>query len=60
MKVQIEARVLGDIVINHIVPTAVEYQTMLLDNVKNLKGIFSPEEFEELAGGRKELIKGNC
>ena len=57
MKVQIEARVLGDIVINHIVPTAVEYQTMLLENVKNLKEIFSSEEFEELAGGRKELIR---
>ena len=57
MKVQIEARVLGDIVINHIVPIAVEYQTMLLENVKNLKEIFSPEEFEELAGGRKELIR---
>ena len=57
MKIQIEARVLGDIVINHIVPTAVKYQTMLLENVKNIKEIFSPEEYEELAGGRKELIK---
>ncbi|MDR2910205.1 MAG: glutamine synthetase III [Bacteroidales bacterium] len=57
MKVQIEARVLGDIVINHIVPTAVGYQTMLLENVKNIKEVFSPEEFDELAGGRKELIK---
>ena len=57
MKIQIEARVLGDIAINHIVPTAVEYQTMLLENVKNLKEVFSADEFEELAGARKELIK---
>ncbi len=30
---------------------------MLLENVKNIKEVFSPEEFDELAGGRKELIK---
>ncbi len=57
MKVQIEARVLGDLAINHIVPTAVQYQTTLLKNVKNLKEVFSPEEFEELAHARKELIR---
>jgi glutamine synthetase len=57
MKVQIEARVLGDLAINHIVPTAVQYQTTLLANVRNMKEVFSPEEFEELAGARKELIK---
>ncbi|WP_321371509.1 glutamine synthetase III [uncultured Draconibacterium sp.] len=57
MKVQIESRVLADIAINHIVPTAVEYQTMLLENVKNLKEVFPEEEFMSLAGGRLELIK---
>ncbi|MCG6185997.1 glutamine synthetase III family protein [Maribellus maritimus] len=57
MKIQIEARVLGDLAINHIVPTAVEYQTMLLENVKNLKEVFSADEFNSLAGARKELIK---
>ncbi|QGY45242.1 glutamine synthetase type III [Maribellus comscasis] len=57
MKIQIEARVLGDLAINHIVPTAVEYQTMLLENVKNLKDVFSDDEFDSLAGARKELIK---
>ena len=57
MKVQIEARVLGDLAINHIVPTAVQYQTTLLENVKNLKEVFSAEEFESLAAGRKELIR---
>ena len=57
MKLQIEARVLGDIAINHIVPTGVDYQTMLLKNVKNLKAVFPEEEFEKLAGPRIELIR---
>lgn len=57
MKIQIEARVLGDLAINHIVPTAVEYQTMLLENVKDLKEVFSADEFESLAGARKDLIR---
>ena len=57
MKVQIESRVLADIAINHIVPTAVEYQTMLLENVKNLKEVFPEDEFQSLAGGRLELIR---
>ncbi|MCL3779709.1 glutamine synthetase type III [Prolixibacteraceae bacterium JC049] len=57
MKIQIEARVLGDLAINHIVPTAVKYQTVLIENVKGMRDIFSEEEFNELAAGRKELIK---
>jgi glutamine synthetase len=57
MKVQIESRVLADIAINHIVPTAVEYQTMLLENVKNLKEVFPEDEFLSLAGGRLDLIR---
>lgn len=57
MKIQIESRVLADIAINHIVPVAIEYQTMLLENVKNLKEVFSAEEFKKLASGRVELIK---
>ncbi|MEL7588378.1 MAG: glutamine synthetase III [Prolixibacteraceae bacterium] len=57
MKVQIESRLLGDLAINHIIPTAVEYQTTLLTNVKNLKDIFSPAEFENLAAARMEMIR---
>ena len=57
MKVQIEARVLGDLAINHIVPTAVNYQTTLLTNVKSIKEVFGEEEFEQLAHARKELIR---
>jgi len=56
-KVQIESRVLGDVAINHIVPVAIRYMTMLLENVKNLKEVFSESEFEEMASGRKALIR---
>ena len=55
-KIQIEARVLGDLAINHIVPTAVTYMTTLINNVKGLRDIFSDTEFERLAGARKEMI----
>jgi glutamine synthetase len=55
-KVQIESRVLGDLAINHIVPTAIRYMTSLVENVKGLKEIFSDLEYERLAGARKEVI----
>jgi glutamine synthetase len=56
-KIQIESRVLGDLAINHIVPVAVKYQTTLLENVRYMKEVFSNGEFEEMAGGRINLIK---
>jgi len=56
-KIQIESRVLGDLAINHIVPVAVKYQTMLLENVRYMKEVFTEAEFEEMASGRKNLIK---
>ncbi len=56
-KIQIESRVLGDMSINHIVPTAVTYQTGLLKNVQALREVFPDEEYEELSEVRKELIK---
>ncbi|TFH34167.1 MAG: glutamine synthetase type III, partial [Bacteroidia bacterium] len=55
-KVQIEARVLGDLAINHMVPTAIQYMTVLLENVGSLKSVFNEIEFERLAGARKEVI----
>ena len=57
MKVQIESRVLGDLAINHIVPTAVSYQNRLLENLRGLRETFSPEEYEILSADRKELIR---
>jgi glutamine synthetase len=56
-KIQIESRVLGDLASNHIVPVAIEYQSLLLENVKNLKLVFDDAEFKSLAEGRLELIK---
>jgi glutamine synthetase len=38
-KVQIEARVMGDLVLNHIIPTAIAYQNKLIDNANGLKGL---------------------
>lgn len=55
--IQIEARVLGDLVMNHIVPVAIRYQTELLENVKGLKELFNEKDFKELAGSRMELIR---
>ncbi len=57
MKIQIESRVLADMALNHIVPIAIEYQTMLLENVRNMKEVFTAEEFKEFATNRIELIK---
>ncbi len=45
-KIQIEARIIGDLAVNHIVPAAVKYQTQLAVNVETLKGIgMKPEVF---------------
>ena len=55
-KVQIEARVLGDLALNHIVPTANRYMTTLIENVKGLKEIFNNSEYERLARSKKEMI----
>lgn len=55
-KVQIEARVLGDLAMNHIVPIGIRYMTSLIENIKGLKEIFNDVEYERLAGARKEVI----
>ncbi|MCI9607712.1 MAG: glutamine synthetase type III [Muribaculaceae bacterium] len=49
-KVQIEARVLGDLAINHVIPVATRYQSILLDNICRIKSIFPAEKFENIAG----------
>ena len=47
-KIQIEARLLGDLAVNHIIPVATRYQSLLLDNVCKIKAAFSPDEAEKL------------
>ncbi len=49
-KIQIESRVLGDLAINHIIPAATRYQSLLLDNVYKIKELFSGEKAAKIAG----------
>ncbi len=56
-KIQIEARVLGDMAINHIIPVATEYQSKLIDNVFKLSRIFGEERSRELASENLKLIE---
>ena len=55
-KIQIEGRILGDIARNHVVPTAIRYQNVLIENVKGLKEIFGAS-FEKIAKEQISLIK---
>jgi glutamine synthetase len=48
-KIQIEARVLGDLVMNHIIPTATKYQSALLDNVYKINQVFDKEKAAKLS-----------
>lgn len=54
--VQIESRVLGDVARNHIVPTAVKYQNVLIENVKGLKEIFDGK-FADVSKEQLKLIE---
>ena len=56
-KIQIEARVLGDLAINHIVPVATRYQSLLLDNVFKIKSLFPAEKSEVIANQDMEVIE---
>ena len=47
-KLQIESRVMGDLVVNHVLPAAKRYQTMLLQNVLAVKQVFSEDETASL------------
>ncbi|MCC9043804.1 glutamine synthetase III [Myroides sp. M-43] len=56
-RIQIEGRVLGDIARNHVIPTAIRYQNLVIDNVKGLKEIFGNEEFATIAAEQLQMIK---
>ena len=53
--IQIEGRTLGDIARNHVIPTAVKYQNILIDNVKGLKEIYG-KDFKKFASEQLLLI----
>lgn len=56
-KIQIEARVLGDLAINHIIPVATRYQSVLIDNVFKIKNLFPAEKSEIIANQDMEEIE---
>ncbi len=57
-KIQIEARVLGDLCMNHIIPVATRYQSVLADNVNKLQQAFSdPEKLRSLTAYNVDLIE---
>ena len=56
-KIQIEARVMGDLSMNHIIPVATHYQSQLAKNVENIKKIFGDKEGEKLSARNIKIIK---
>ncbi|MDE7377257.1 MAG: glutamine synthetase III [Muribaculaceae bacterium] len=56
-KIQIESRVLGDLAINHIIPVATRYESVLVDNVVKLKSIFSGMKAAEIVAPDIETIE---
>lgn len=55
-KLQIEARVIGDICLNHVLPAAVRYQNILIENVRGVKEIFG-EEYKDLCASEFATLK---
>jgi len=55
--VQIEARVLGDLSMNHIIPVSTHYQSQLIKNVQGMKDVFTPERAERLSSRNMKLIE---
>ncbi|MAV78911.1 MAG: glutamine synthetase type III [Flavobacteriaceae bacterium] len=68
MRIQIESRTLGDIARNHIIPTGIKYQNVLIQNVKGLKEIYGEDYYkfadvqikiiERISGHIEEINKG--
>ena len=56
-KVQIESRVLGDICMNHIIPVATKYQSILVDNILKIQSCFPTEKASELTAYNVGLVE---
>ena len=56
-KIQIEARVLGDLSINHIIPVATHYQTQLLQNISNMATVFPIDTANKLSVRNKKIVE---
>ena len=55
--VQIEARVMGDLSMNHIIPVATHYQSQLIKNVQGMKDVFPTEQANRLSARNLKLIQ---
>ena len=56
-KIQIEARVMGDLTMNHIIPVATHYQSQIAKNVSHMFNIFDQTEAEQLTCRNKKIIR---
>jgi glutamine synthetase len=56
-KIQIEARVLGDLILNHIIPVATKYQSSLLDNVYKIYQVYDKEKAAKLSAHDTGIIE---
>ncbi|MDR3260239.1 MAG: glutamine synthetase III [Tannerella sp.] len=56
-KIQIEARVLGDLALNHIIPIATRYQSVLLDNLFKIKAVYPEKKAAELSALDASLVE---
>jgi len=56
-KLQIEARVIGDLTINHIIPTAIKFQNSLIQNVLGIKEIFGDDEYKAMSERQLKSIR---
>ena len=55
-KIQIEAPVLGDLALNHVLPVAIRYQSILLDNIAKMKALFPADQADEMSRGEMETV----
>ena len=56
-KIQIESRIFGDICLNHIIPVVTKYQSMLIDNVHKVQGIFAAEKAHKISKENLYIIE---
>lgn len=57
MKTEIEARLLGDLTLNHIIPVATRYKSMLLENAARMRELYPAEEYGRLAAYELSVIR---
>lgn len=57
MKIQIESRVAGDMVLNHIIPAAITYQNKVIETLRNLKEVYAGDEFKKLSAPHDKIIR---